>query len=152
MTMIPEPNTVSRPITQVSVLQPRVWDRLGTLLSGLCLVHCLLVPAALVALPGWTLLGTVHEAAHGVLALVLLPVTLVAARHSGSGNPQEVWAARLLWTGLGFVWLALPAVALPGEIAEIGLTVVGSVTLMAGHLSRLNHQATSAGRHHDECA
>lgn len=129
---------------QASVFGRGAWDRLGALLSGLCLVHCLLLPMALLVLPGFTLLGVVHETAHLVLALLLLPVTVAALRHplhGGTHTPRAVSGA-LLIAGAALVWLALPLHEWVSETAATAATIAGSIALVAGHASRLIH------RHH----
>ncbi len=107
---------------------PSAWDRLGMLLSGLCAAHCLLIPLLLVALPLWHEVPALHEVWHPVAAVLLVPVTLRAARW-GIG-PHSV---RLLRGGLALVWLGVAAHVSLGERAGVGLTLVGSLLLIAGH-------------------
>ncbi len=118
---------------------PSAWDRLGVLLSGLCAVHCLLMPLLLVALPLWHGAHALHDAWHPVAAVLLVPVTL-RATHRG-GGPRS---ARLLRSGLAIVWLGLLAHVLLGEIAGVGLTLVGSLLLIAGHGCNLRCSCPSA--------
>ena len=102
----------------------RVWDRLGAALSGLCAAHCLLLPLLLVALPLGHGAHAVHELWHPAMAVLLVPVTVRAARQG---------SARLLRFGLALVWLGVVAQAVVGEIAGVGVTLVGSGFLLAGH-------------------
>lgn len=116
------------------------WDRVGAFASGLCLVHCLGLPAALLVLPGWTMLEPVQEVLHIALALALLPVTLFAVRHEPHCRASarfEALRRRLLWVGLALIWLALPSHIFFGAPAETGATVAGSACLIAGHSWRM---------------
>lgn len=105
----------------------RLWDRLGVLLSGLCAAHCVLMPLLLVLLP---LHGAhaLHDAWHPVSAALLVPITLCAAHRGGS-----LGSAGLLWGGLAIVGLGLVAHDWLGEVAGVGLTLIGSLFLIAGH-------------------
>jgi hypothetical protein len=126
--------------TRVLKLESGKWDRLGVLLSGLCLVHCLLLPAAVLLLPRFVLLETVHDIVHPVLLLLILPVTLVALRHRSHCTTTHHGArteARLLLGGLALIGLAWPAHVLLGPAVEIGMTVVGGIGLVTGHLRHL---------------
>ena len=117
------------------------WDRVGMLLSGLCAVHCLLMPLLLVILP---LYGAhaLHDAWHPVTAALLVPVTVRAARRGGSLS-----SAGLLWGGLALVGLGLIAHDILGEVAGVGLTLVGSLFLIAWH--RCNLRCSCSASHHD---
>lgn len=115
---------------------PRAWDRFGVLLSGLCAAHCLLMPLLLAILP---LHGVhaLHDVWHPVTAVLLVPITLRAARREGSLS-----SAKLLWSGLVLTGLGLVAHNLVGEIAGVGLTLVGSLFLIAGHGCNLSCSCT----------
>ena len=116
------------------------WDRVGAFASGLCLVHCLGLPAALLVLPGWTVMEPVQEVLHLALALALLPVTVFAVRHEPHCRASarfEALRKRLLWGGLALIWLALPSHIIFGAPAETGATVAGSACLIAGHSWRM---------------
>lgn len=131
-----------RPMTDAPTLTPilrpasRRWDRAGLLLSGLCAVHCLLMPLLLLVLP---LHGAhaLHDAWHPVTAALLIPVTLRAARRGDSPS-----SAGLLWGGLALIGLGLVAHDLLDEIAGVGLTLVGSLFLIAGHRCNLRCACT----------
>lgn len=115
-----------------SMSRSTLWDRIGIGVSGLCAVHCLLMPLALAALPLWPAAYALHEWLHPALAALLVPVTVLAMRNGlreGGGRP----AATLLGVGLGLVlaaWLIHDAVGEPGEVA---MTLSGSALLITGH-------------------
>ena len=138
--------TTTQPTSRRLAFARGVWDRVGALASGLCLIHCLSLPAILLVVPGWTLIHPVEEILHVVLALSLLPVTLFALQHGSScadgsycrsSARFEVIQKGLLWMGVALVWLALPSQFIFGELAETGVTVAGSTCLIAGHSWRL---------------
>jgi len=98
--------------------------------SALCLVHCLLLPIVLVALPGLgSGLGT-SELVHVVLILVAVPVSGYALVE---GRRQSGSAVALL---MGLAGLALLTVGvLAGEAFETRATVVGSLLLAVAHVT-----------------
>ena len=118
-----------------------IWDRLGILLSLLCLVHCLVLPLLLAGLSVWNFL----EGAHLWLALAVAPVTLLAAvpgyrRH---GRREVLWLLSVDVVGL---FVALPAGHAAGALAEQALTSAAGFLLVAGHWIN-----TRAGHDHDAC-
>ena len=119
-----------RPVTEQEKKSPLVWrrqhqhvhehgkdhlpaDKLGMLLSFLCLVHCILGPILIVALPGlgW-LFGS--ELTHLILLLLVIPVAYFSFfktyRSHGFKSP-------ILWGSLGISFLAL-ALWVPEQALE----------------------------------
>ena len=109
------------------------------LVSGLCLGHCLLLPLALIVVPGYAFLGSLHHVAHPVLAALLLPITFIALRRPARRDAVEATGISgwLLGSGLVFVILAWPAHALLGPMAETTSAIAGSILLVSGHAQRL---------------
>jgi len=122
------------------------WDRLGIGLSGLCALHCLLMPVALSLLPMWSTLQVVHAWVHPTLLALMLPVVIGAlrrTRHTG-----HVRTAALL--GLGFLTLVAAwwGHDLWGAAGERIGTVAGSALLIAGHvLNWRRHRACAKPAH-----
>ncbi|MEM1271992.1 MAG: MerC domain-containing protein, partial [Bacteroidota bacterium] len=114
----------SSPAMPALTERPSFWDRVGIGVSALCAVHCLAVPLVAVTLPFWFVEAS-HEWVHVVLALVLVPVTLIAMRHAH--GRRSVLA--LLGAGMALV---VSALLLP-EGAEMAVTLIGSLLLIAGH-------------------
>lgn len=113
------------------------WDRLGIAMSVVCLVHCLVLPFAIVALPlvaaQWLHTSTFHTA----MALALLPVALLAAV-PGLRMHGRISVAAAMAAGLSL----LSTAAFAGEDLlshewQIGLTVLGGAILVAAHAVNL---------------
>lgn len=103
------------------------WDAAGVIGSMVCLLHCLLLPVAMVVLP-WLVLVQ-GEWLHRVLAVTLMAPALLAFsfgwRHHGRWLPGFLMAVGLL---------ALNAAAfLAPEQWETALTVLGGVFLVVAH-------------------
>ncbi|GAB4556084.1 MAG: hypothetical protein Tsb0013_18910 [Phycisphaerales bacterium] len=85
-------------------------DALGIGLSALCMVHCLALPALLVALPQLSSVMGLDHSFHVVLAVVL-PLIAGLALVQGYLRHRVPMTLVLGGLGLAFVWLAL---AVPG--------------------------------------
>ncbi|MDH5344410.1 MAG: MerC domain-containing protein [Gammaproteobacteria bacterium] len=120
-------------------------DQVAVALSGLCLLHCLLLPFLVAVLPFLAQFGDNHL--HAEMLVVVIPVSMVALalgfrRHRHGG---------IVFTGI--VGLAILTIggtiahSAYGLSADRALTVIGSITLAITHyrnfrLSR--HAARSA--------
>jgi hypothetical protein len=109
-------------------------DRLAIALAGLCLVHCLLTPLALVLFPMLAATVVVDEHVHQLLVWLVLPASLVALA-LGCRRHKD----RLVVTlgGLGLLTLLLIAMgghAVFGEGGERWGTILGGMTMALGHL------------------
>lgn len=104
------------------------WDAIGVLGSFVCLVHCLVLPLAVVILP-WLVLFE-GEGLHRGLA-VALAVPAVLAFIPGWRNHGK-WLPGLFMAG-GLIALNAAAFVVP-EHWETGLTVVGGLFLIAAHV------------------
>ncbi len=109
-------------------------DVVAATLSSLCLVHCLLLPLLLLALPA--LAVTLHVGLlatggfHWLLIAVAVPVSALAlwkgfVRHH---NRQPAVLALL-----GFALMALGAMAHGQPLAESGLTIAGGALVALAH-------------------
>lgn len=107
----------------------RTGDLAAISLSGLCLVHCLALPALAVSLPvlgAWAEVEWVHWA----FIAMALPISLLAlSRGRRTGRARRVMLAA---TGLG---LMVAGAAGVGD--ETVMTVVGGVTLALAHALNL---------------
>lgn len=100
----------------------------------LCLVHCLALPIAISLLPAATHLLDVPEEVHAILFLAAAPISAFAIaagyRKHGFLLPALIAAAALVLIGLGaFGGLSV--------LLETGVSVVGSLLLIAAHVANL---------------
>ena len=109
-----------------------MWDKIGLGLSGLCLIHCLVLPVVISLMP-WMGLIFEDERVHLLFAAVTVPVALIAfipgfLRH----NLKSVLALGVA----GAVLLLLGSVAHDhvGEALAHWFTVLGGILLISGHL------------------
>ena len=125
--------------------RPAFLDQVAVALSGLCLLHCLLLPFLVAGLPFLAQFRDDHL--HAEMLVVVIPVSIVALaigfrrhRHAGIVVSGIVGLA-VLTIGGTF------AHSVAGLVADRTLTVIGSITLAVTHyrnfrLSR--HAARSA--------
>ncbi len=103
------------------------WDGVGAGLSGLCVVHCLVLPLLLVVLPGMTLL--LDESVHRTLVLVLSFSAVLAFIPGYRLHRRRLPA---LLAGLGLPLLIVGAYG-EGNVPETIVTVAGSLLLVVAH-------------------
>jgi hypothetical protein len=109
------------------------WDRLGIALSVVCMVHCLMLPLAVLALPmiavQWLHVGAVHT----LMAIVLVPVAVLALV-PGLRLHRKWGVAGAMAMGLGL--LSTAAFAGEGSVAHewaVPLTIAGGAILVVAH-------------------
>ena len=108
------------------------WDGVGIGLSGLCAVHCVLMPLVLALLPLWPIVETFAEWLHPVLALPVVLVT-VAALQDGFRRHASTGVVLVLGLGMLLVLLAALGHDVLGATGEVAMTLAGSSLLLAGH-------------------
>jgi hypothetical protein len=106
-------------------------DQLAVALSGLCLLHCLLLPFVVAVLPFLGQFSDDHL--HAEMLIVVIPVSVVALalgyrRHRHTGVVVAGIAGIAVLTIGGTV-----AHSAYGLLADRALTVVGSITLAFTH-------------------
>jgi hypothetical protein len=112
----------------------RPLDCLAIALSGLCIVHCLLTPVALVLFPVLAATSVADEQFHRLLFGLVLPASLVALA-LGCRRHKDRLVLCLGMIGLVLLMLtALGGHAILGERGERWSTVLGGVTVALGHL------------------
>ncbi len=105
------------------------WDRLGIGLSGLCAIHCLLVPVFVSLIPLWPAFEEFHEYTHLVFFLAIAPAVILSIK-----NRKDLKAiSSYLYVGLGIIFVAWFFNHQLGEYGEAGVTMVGSMLLIRGH-------------------
>lgn len=106
-------------------------DRIAVGLSGLCLLHCLLLPFAVAILPFLGQLDDDHL--HKEMLIFVIPVSLVAL---AVGFRRHGRVSVLYWGTAGLIVLILGALVVHnwyGPIADRMMTVAGSVILAFTH-------------------
>lgn len=119
-----------------------IFDHIAITLSGLCLVHCLLLPAAIVALP--LLAQSSGRHFHTQMLLVVIPVSLFAYT---LGYPRHHNKTIIAWGLAGIAIMSIGgtiAHAEYGVVADTTLTVAGSIILAASHY--FNNRLTGHAR------
>jgi hypothetical protein len=123
--------------------RPAVLDQVAVALSGLCLLHCLLLPFLLAALPFLGQFGDDHL--HAEMLLVVIPVSLIALafgylRHRHTGVVISGIAGLVIMTIGGTI-----AHDVYGLLADRTLTVIGSLTLAFTHYRNYKLSRATSG-------
>lgn len=110
--------------------QQRLLDGLAVSASTLCLIHCLALPAVLLAIPTLTAFLAVPEAFHLWVFLFALPTSLFAMR---SGYRRHHRKRPFRQAAAGLVLIGIGATGLMEGWAETAITVAGSMLLAWAH-------------------
>ncbi len=111
--------------------QGGILDHAAIVLSGLCLVHCLLLPVIIVAVPLLAQLNETHF--HAQMLLVVVPVSLFAFAHGyrRHGNLRIIAGGI---AGIALLFIGGTVVhASYGIFAYSLLTIAGSIVLATSH-------------------
>ena len=113
-------------------------ERVAVSAALLCLVHCLVLPIAIAALPALSRMLSLPESIHVWLLMLAVPASLGALLGGGLRQAKRV---PLAFGAGGIAMLALGALVYGGSPAETPVTVAGSLTLALAHLLnwRLRH-------------
>lgn len=109
--------------------KPGFWDRVGIGLSGICAIHCLLVPVVLALIPLWPAFEKFHEYTHLVFFIAIAPAVYLSLRK----KHESAIVTLLLIGGLLIILLAWLLNEVLGEYGEAAVTLVGSSLLIKGH-------------------
>ncbi len=122
--------------------RPSRWlDGAAVTASVLCLIHCLVLPAILVALPVLATMLAVPESFHALAFALALPTSVLAMTlgHRRHGLPWPLVAA-----GIGLTLLGIGAFAIDSETVERAISSMGAVLLAVAHVGNwraLSHRA-----------
>lgn len=108
-----------------------ILDKVAVGLSGLCLLHCLLLPFVVAVLPFLGQIGNDHF--HAEMLLFVVPVSVIAL---GVGYRRHHRAAVLVFGAAGLIILAIGGTYVHdtyGEMADRAMTVTGSIILAFTH-------------------
>ena len=106
-------------------------DRVAMTLSALCLLHCLLLPIFIAALPLLAQFNETHF--HAQLLLVVIPVSLIAF---GFGYPRHRNKTIVAWGLAGIAIMSVGGTVAHdnfGTLADTALTIAGSLILATSH-------------------
>ena len=130
-----------------SASQSDMLDKAAVALSGLCLLHCLLMPVIITALPFFGQFSERHL--HAEILIIVLPISLIAL---SIGFRRHADKRVVGWGIAGLLLLIIGATlahSMYGVVADRMLAITGSVILAAAHyrnsrLSRACRVATSS--------
>jgi hypothetical protein len=139
----PIPSTHLRPHSPVSgtdSASQTLMDRIGIALSGLCMVHCLVLP---MLVPFLTTLSVFAESemTHFVLAALIVPTVAFSAWSGYSKHGKSIIVCLLASGTLAVVIAMFAGEHFSSEPLEAGMTTLGSVLLIAGHWQNHKHRA-----------
>lgn len=124
----------------MATLRQDLFDRLAIGASTLCLIHCLALPALLVAIPALSVFLSVPEGFHALAFAFAVPTSAAALT---LGHRRHRRTRPTLVAVLGLTAIGIAALAPWSEAAETAITVAGSLLLAAGHA--LNARAMRHG-------
>lgn len=105
------------------------WDRVGIGLSGVCAIHCLLVPVVVSLIPLWPAFEEFHGYTHLIFFLAITPTVILSLQKRNASN-KVTWH---LISGVLVIFLAWFFNEYLGEYGEAGVTLIGSILLIRGH-------------------
>ncbi len=121
-----------------------LFDRIGIAISGICAVHCLILPL-LLPFMGAIAAQFESEWTHTILAALIIPTVLFTAwrGYKHHGKQEVIWL-------LGIGAFAVVAALLVGhhaanENVETAVTTLGSFLLITGHWQNHKHRALCVG-------
>lgn len=109
----------------------RLYDSIAIGASALCLVHCLLLPMAMLLVPTLAALLTIPESFHAAVFAIAVPTSLAAL---WLGYRRHRFRRPALLAAIGLALLGAGLLAALSERAETALTVLGSILLALGHV------------------
>jgi len=130
-----------------SANQTDMLDKAAVALSGLCLLHCLLMPVIITVLPFFDQFGDRHL--HAEVLIIVLPISLIALTLGFRRHADK----RIVGWGIVGLTLLIVGATLAhnnyGVVADRMLTITGSIILAVAHyrnsrLSRSRRFAASA--------
>ncbi len=108
-----------------------VFDGTAMALSGLCLIHCIALPIAFLALPSLILISELPESIHRWLVAIALPLATIALS-IGYQRHRQTLPLVLGFAGLVFLSSAFVPVSFPHF--ETFMTGIGGTLLAIAHL------------------
>ena len=111
------------------IAKPGFWDRVGIGLSGICAIHCLLVPVIVSLIPLWPAFEELHGYTHLFFFLAITPTVILSLRR----KHESLSITLYLILGVVIIFMAWFFNETLGEYGEAGVTLIGSLMLIRGH-------------------
>lgn len=128
------------PLMSAPPIQSDRYDAVAILASGLCLVHCMVLPVLLLLIPAWAAWLAVPEGYHLWMVGFAVPSSALAL-FLGRRRHDRWTPAAIAFPGL--VALTAGALLFRGLAMETLLTVAGAISLTIDHI--LNGRYARAG-------
>jgi len=120
--------------------KPGFWDRVGIALSGVCAIHCLLVPVIVSLIPLWPAFEELHGYTHLFFFLAIAPTVILSLR-----KRHDSWMITFfLVGGVLVIFLAWFFNETLGEYGEASITLIGSLMLIRGHWLNYKFKKTAS--------
>lgn len=97
-------------------------------ISGLCVIHCVLLPVLVAALPFLGMISQ-NEAVHKILVIIAIPLSVLALWRSGGWRRTGITAPM----ATGLLMLALAAFLIELDPYEAYLSVIGALLVAGSH-------------------
>jgi drug/metabolite transporter (DMT)-like permease len=136
--------TTSYQIQMPSSPNTSLLDRLGIALSGLCVLHCLVLPFVMPLLT-FAVFQEESPLTHIILAVLVLPTAIFTSLRGYKHHRNSTVVALLLGGATMVACALLLGEHLSNETVEAGVTTAGSVLLIAGHWQ--NHKQCACEAH-----
>jgi len=133
-------------LTKKSFTASLLWDKLGIGISGICAIHCLILPVFIAVLPLWSFVTVLHDWLHPTFIVMIAPTVYFASKrshfdHKITGFLTTGFLLILVGWIFGHFWI--------GHLFETVLTVIGSFVLITGHWFNYKHHQTCSVKSHN---
>lgn len=116
------------------VRRQRWFDGIAIAASSACLVHCLILPGLLVAIPATAAWLAIPESFHLGAFLFAIPTSLVALAVGFKGHGRCLPMTIAI---IGLLLLGVAAVPLAETVVEIPISIFGAAALAIAHVANL---------------
>ncbi len=124
-------------------------DKLAIALSSLCVVHCLITPILLIALPALSSVAFLdHESFHQILLFFVVPVGVIALL-AGYRHHRDNKVLALGMTGLAMLIIAgTIAHDFLGDSGETIMTIAASLLIVFAHIENFRKRNVCRDHQH----
>lgn len=114
----------------------KIFDNLGIWISGLCLIHCVLMPVFIIFYP-FMFNKTEEIIFHSILLIIAIILSLISFK-SGYKIHQKSKPIKLALTGISLMFFNLIFHDFFHDI-ELLINLIGSLFIISAHLSNKKH-------------